>query len=290
MIVDQIRIDAFIIDKLMDSPLGEKLDAAITEIEKIQQLLAKADIKKDEKELNKAKTATIAVFAILKKIVAGKKIPDFSEADWKDIVHNISEYVLLLPDDAYSAFVFRMYESYIRCSVDIIQAFASEEACEKILKLADELRSNTEQFHNGSIDEVRYTEDCLWISLEAMFKLLSATCAPLLKGEMVSELSAALADFVFSYGRLMLYRREQEIVSAYIEAQYVLDAELEEKYKSYLADLDKQTARCCSLIEQAFSANYREAFLKSMMLAQVTGVEESQTLKNMKEIDDFFLD
>ena len=73
MIVDQIRIDAFIIDKLMDSPLREKLDAAITEIERIQQLLAKADIKKDEKELNKAKTATIAVFAILKKIAAGKK-------------------------------------------------------------------------------------------------------------------------------------------------------------------------------------------------------------------------
>ena len=257
MIVEQIRIDAFIIDKLMDSPLGEKLDAAITEIERIQQLLAKADIKKDEKELNKAKTATIA---------AGKKIPDFSEADWKDIVHNISEYVLLLPDDAYSAFVFRMYESYIRCSVDIIQAFASEEACERILKLADELRSNTELFHNRSIDEIQYTEDCLWISLEAMFKLLSATCAPLLKGEMVSELSAALADFVFSYGRLMLYRREQEIVSAYIEAQYVLDAELEEKYKCYLADLDKQTARCCSLIE------------------------ESQILKNIEEIDDFFLD
>ena len=290
MIVDQIRIDAFIIDKLMDSPLGEKLDAAITEIERIQQLLAKADIKKDEKELNKAKTATISVFAILKKIVAGKKIPDFSEADWKDIVHNISEYVLLLPDDAYSAFVFRMYESYIRCSVDIIQAFASEEAFEKILKLADELRANTKLFHNGSIDEIRYTEDCLWISLEAMFKLLSATCSPLLKGEMVSELSAALADFVFSYGRLMLYRREQEIVSAYIEAQYVLDAELEEKYECYLADLDKQTAQCRSFIEQAFSANYREAFLKSMMLAQVTGVEESQTLKNMKEIDDFFLD
>ena len=53
MIVDQIRIDAFIIDKLMDSPLGEKLDAAITENERIQQILAKADIKKDEKELSK---------------------------------------------------------------------------------------------------------------------------------------------------------------------------------------------------------------------------------------------
>lgn len=76
----------------------------------------------------------------------------------------------------------------------------------------------------------------------------------------------------------------------YIEAQYVLDAELEEKYKCYLADLDKQTARCRSFIEQAFSANYREAFLKSMMLAQVTGAEESQILKNIEEIDDFFLD
>ena len=35
----------------------------------------------------------------------------------------------------------------------------------------------------------------------------------------------------------MLYRREQEIVYAYIEAQYVLDAELEEKYEGYLTDL-----------------------------------------------------
>ncbi len=52
MIVDQIRIDAFIIDKLMDSPLGEKLDVAITEIERIQQLLAKVDIKKDEKVID----------------------------------------------------------------------------------------------------------------------------------------------------------------------------------------------------------------------------------------------
>lgn len=287
--IDQIRTDKLIIDKLLDSPLREKLDTVITEMEKIQQLLAKADTKKDEKELNKTKTAAMAVLAILKKTAAGKNISDFSEADWKDIVHNISEYVLL-PDDAYSVFIFRMYESYVRCSVSIIQTFVSEEACEKILKLADELRANTELFHNGSIDEVRYTEDCLWISLEAMFKLLSATCSPLLKGEMVSELSAALTDFVFSYGRLMLYRREQEIISAYIEAQYVLDAELEEKYKSYLADLDEQTVRCRSLIEQAFSANYREAFLKSMLLVQETGAEESQILKSIEEIDSFFLD
>lgn len=77
MIVDQIRIDAFIIDKLMDSPLREKLDAAITEIERIQQLLAKADIKKDEKELNKAKTATIAVFADIEKNSSRKENPGF---------------------------------------------------------------------------------------------------------------------------------------------------------------------------------------------------------------------
>lgn len=287
--IDQIRTDELIIDKLLDSPLGEKLDAVITEIEKIQQFLAKADTKKDEKELNKTKTAAMAVLAILKKTAAGKNISDFSKADWKDIVDNISEYVLL-PDDAYSVVIFRMYESYVRCSAGIIQTFASEEACEKILKLADELRANTELFHNGSIDEVRYTEDCLWISLEAMFKLLSATCSPLLKGESLSELSAALTDFAFSYGRLMLYRREQEIISAYIEAQYVLDAELEEKYKCYLADLEEQTVRCRSLIEQAFSANYREAFLKSILIAQETGAEESQILKSIEEIDSFFLD
>ncbi|MDO4486339.1 MAG: hypothetical protein Q4C46_07070 [Bacillota bacterium] len=289
MIINKMMINDIAINMLFKSPIGEKLDSAIAGIEKFQRYLAAADSKTDENELNGIKAATIAVFAIIKKIQAGKILSQFDDSDWKDVINSISEYVLLLPDSEYSVFVFGMYERYIRSSVENIRAYASPEACDTIVGLADELQSNAELFHNDSIDEVKYTEECLWIALEAMFKLLAATCLPIIKDETLREFSNALTDFALEYGRLMLYKREQEIITAYINAQYELDSELEHKYACYVEDLKKQTEQFSTLIDNAFDANFKDAFLKSVLLAQMTGVEDSQILKSNEDIDEFFL-
>lgn len=274
---------------LLKSPAGEKLDSAIAGIEKIQRYLAAAEAKSDEKDLNTTKAATIAVFAIIKKMQTGKVLSQFDESDWKDIITGISEYVLLMPDGEYSVFVFRMYEVFIRSSAESICGFASQEAYDTLVRLADELKSNEELFYNDSIDEVKYTEECLWIALEALFKLLAAMCLSRIKDDTLREFSSALTDFAFEYGRLMLYRREQEIITAYIDAQYELDSELEQKYACYIEELQKQTEEFSNLIDNAFAENYRDAFLKSVMLAQMAGVKDSQILKNSEDIDEFFL-
>ena len=287
--VNKILASDLAIKTLLKYPIGQKLDSAIAEIEKIQRYLAAADAKTDENGLNGIKAATIAVFAIIKKIQAGKILSQFDDSDWKDVINSISEYVLLLPDSEYSVFVFGMYERYIRSSVENIRAYASQEACDTIVGLADELQSNAELFHNDSIDEVKYTEECLWIALEAMFKLLAAICLSIIKDDILLELSNALTDFAFEYGRLMLYKREQEIITAYIDAQYKLDSELEHKYACYVEDLKKQTEQFSTLINNAFAANYRDAFLKSVLLAQMAGVEDRQILKSSEDIDEFFL-
>ena len=236
-----------------------------------------------------SKKLTIAVFAIIKKMQTGKILSQFDDSDWKDVVTSISEYVLLIPDDEYSVFVFRMYERFIRSSAESVRSFASQEAHDTLVGLADELKSNEEMFHNGSIDEVKYTEECLWIALEALFKLLAAMCLSKIKDDTLREFGTALSDFAFEYGRLMLYRREQEIITAYINAQYELDSELEQKYACYIEELKKQTEAFGNLINNAFDENFRDAFLKSVMLAQMAGVKDSQILKNSEEIDEFFL-
>ena len=289
MIINNSMINDIAINMLLKSPAGEKLDSAIAGIERIQRYLAAAEAKSDDKELNVTKAATIAVFAIIKKMQTGKLFFQFEDSDWKDVVTSISEYVLLTPDDEYSVFIFRMYERFIRSSAESIRSFASQEAHDTLVGLADELKSNEEMFHNGSIDEVKYTEECLCIALEALFKLLSAICLSKIKDDTLRELGTALSDFAFEYGRLMLYRREQEIITAYINAQYELDSELEQKYACYIEELKKQTEAFGNLINNAFDENFRDAFLKSVMLAQMAGVKDSQILKNSEEIDEFFL-
>ncbi|MDD6646309.1 MAG: hypothetical protein PUF60_00635 [Firmicutes bacterium] len=287
--VNKILASDLAINTLLKYPIGQKLDSAITEIEKIQRYLAAADAKTDENGLNGIKAATMAVFAIIKKNQTGKTLSQFDDSDWKDVINSISEYVLVLPDSEYSVFIFGMYERFIRSSVENIRGYASQEVCDTLVGLADELQSNAELFHNDSIDEIKYTEECLWIALEAMFKLLAATCLSIIKDETLREFSNALIDFAFEYGRLMLYKREQEIITAYINAQYELDSELEHKYACYVEELRKQTEQFSTLIDNAFDANFKDAFLKSVLLAQMTGVEDSQILKSNEDIDEFFL-
>lgn len=290
MILNRIMSDDIVINMLHKYPIGEKLDNAIAKIELIQKCMAAVDPKKDENELNTMKAATVSVFAIIKKMQGGKVLSGFDESDWKDIAGSIYEYVLIMPDNEYSVFVFRMYERYIRASVENIRGCTSKEIYDTIISLADELKSNAELFHENSIDEVAYTEECLWIALEAMFKLFAATCLSIIKDDTLRELSNALTDFAFEYGRLMLYKREQEIISEYIDAQYKLDSELEQKYKCYIEDLERQTEQFSTLIDNAFDMNFRDAFLKSVLLAQMAGVEETQILKSSEDIDEFFLD
>ena len=165
MIINKKMINDIAIKMLLKSPIGEKLDSAIAGIEKIQIFLAAAEAKSDEKELNAIKAPTIAVFAIIKKIQAGKVLSQFDDSDWKDVITGISEYVLLMPDDEYSVFIFSMYERFIRSSAKNIRAYAYQEAHDTLVGLADELKSNEEMFHNDSIDEVKYTEECLCCEL-----------------------------------------------------------------------------------------------------------------------------
>lgn len=54
------------------------------------------------------------------------------------------------------------------------------------MKLADELHSNEVLLRSGVLSEVTYTKDYLWISLEAMIKLIAST-ASMFCGQQATE-------------------------------------------------------------------------------------------------------
>ena len=273
----------------MKSPLGDQLQQAMYIFDKVQAHYFALAEKQDEGGMTGIKVVTILTFSILRKVACGKKPSELNKDDWKDIAADVSQYAVLADDQQYSVFIFNLYESYIRNSVTQIEEIISEETAAVIKGLADELHGKAEALSAGYISEATYIEDCLWISLEAMLKLLASTAA-LCNDQRIVDFAQALTSYAFEYGRLMLYSRELEIVNQFIKSQYQLDAELEQKYAAYLEDLQKESQQFYTLIENAFAPNVREAFLHSILLAKAVGVKEEEILASTEDIDSFFLD
>ena len=277
------------LEQLMKSPVGDKLQQAMHIFQTVQNHYLALAEKQDEMGMTGIKVATMLTFAILKKIADGKKPSELDNEDWKDIASAVSEYAILSDDQRYSVFIFSLYERYIRHSVMQIEAVISEETAAAINGLAEQLHDKAVSLSEGYISEVAYTEDCLWLSLEAMIKLIASTVA-YFGDRQVADFAQALASYAFEYGRLMLYSRELEIVNQFIQSQYQLDAELEQKYEAYLEDLQKESRQFYTLIDNAFAPNFRDAFLHSVILAKAAGVKAEEILSSTEDIDSFFLD
>ena len=276
------------IEELMQSKWGDKLKQAIALFESAQEHLYALADKKDEAEMTQVKVATILVVSVLTKISKGKSPTQFTADDWKSVVSDISEYAVLQDNQKYSEFVFFMYEKYIRFYGQQIRIYASDQTLNSILSLADELQNKAEALNRGELSEVVYIEDCMWISLEAIVKLLASTAMRLGDNE-YTPFAEALALFAFEYGRLRLFRQEQELLDMYLVSQYALDKQLRDKYEAYIAELKKQSEQFMCLIENAFAPDFKDAFLNSILLAQSAGVGSEEILSTDEDIDDFFL-
>ena len=277
------------LEQLMKSSLGDQLQHAMHIFDKVQTHYFALAEKHDEMGMTGIKAVTVLTFAILRKIADGKLPSKLDGQDWKEIAAVVDQYAVLADDQQYSVFIFSLYERYIRHSVQQIEGIISEETAVVINDLADELHGKADALSVGYISEVTYIEDCLWISLEAMLKLLASTAA-LCNDQRIADFAQALTSYAFEYGRLMLYSRELEIVNQFIESQHQLDAELEQKYAAYLEDLQKESQQFYTLIDNAFAPNFRDAFLHSILLAKTVGVKEEEILASTEDIDSFFLD
>ena len=168
--------------------------------------------KDDEKTLTGIKAGTVILLSTLKKMSQGKMPKEFTKEDYADIAKAVSEYAVLMDDQDYSSFVFDLYARYIEASVKVLAPHVDKKHTESILKLSNELRQKSAQLKDERITETDYIEDCLWISLEAMIKLLS-TYIGSFGGNEIADFSQAVSMFACEYGRLILFKREQALLT-----------------------------------------------------------------------------
>lgn len=291
--MDVSEIEKISLEALKDTSVEDELKKAFAVFEKAQVVALSLDDINDERELTLTKIGTVLSLDLFSLLFGGKKPEDITQEEWKNIAADVIDKAVLMDGQSYSVYVFDLYEEYIEHSVNVLRKKTEnsrrQEDIDSISALAEELREKKEQLYNGGISEVDYTEDCLWISFDAMIKCLSVYIG-LHISEEYGSLIVSSSDFAVAYARLVLYRKEQELLESYLENQYKLDEKLEEQFDKFKKELQEETDRFNTVINNAFDVDIRSAFEGSVELARETGVKEEEILKSLDDIDDYFLE
>lgn len=284
------------IDELLDSPALQKLTQNIEAITFMQENV-KAFAKNDDDTKGKLiKAATVFQIFLVQTLAEGKKPKDLTNEDWRIIAEKVSHYAIMSDGQQYSVFIFTLYAEYIDASADWLiekeidesASTAMDESTSRIKELSASIRFNTEQLQCGELSEIDYIEGCMWISLEAMIKLLA--CWLILKiGPEFAYRTQAVAQLAFEYGRLVLFTREQKLLESYIKNQYILNETLQTEYEDYLEEVNRYSEKFRGLIDNAFTTDIRESLMQSAELAKASGVKEEELLTSIEDVDDFFL-
>ena len=291
--MNTVDIKDIAIEYFLQVKTGEKFKQAMKTIESFQEMLMTLSYWTERKELLLLKAGTVLVLSLFGKFCQKHSLKFLTEEDWADILKNVSKYGIVMDGAHYSEMVFRLYADYIDVSVLCIEKLASKENIEDIKKLAKEIRNTSEKFSNGKIREPEYVEKCLWLCLEAMIKLMSATLYSSIgkvSGEEYQRLAEAVTAFGFEYGRLALYKKENAVLQECLDNQKQLDSALDSQYREYLSELEKEATRFNSLIENAFSPEFENMFVGSVELARNAGVIETEIIRTEEDADGFFLD
>lgn len=290
--MDQIEIKDLTLEFLKDTPAEAELEKAFALYEKAQKVALSLSNIDNEHDLTLTKIGTVLSLNLFGLLLGGKKPEDLTKEDWENIAKEVTDKAILMDGQSYSVYIFDLYTDYIDLSAKVLKERLPDpkrkEQINAISALSKELRTKKKQLQSGKITEVAYTEDCLWISLEAMIKCL-AVYVGCFTGKELAEIIMASSMLAFEYARLKLYRKEQALLDEYLQNQYLLDDQMQVKLDAFKRELQEESERFNALVNHAFDPDFRSSLMGSVELARAAGVDEEEILKTVDEIDDFFL-
>ena len=287
------KLPEMLIGDLLSSPIGQKIAQVMDTIAHVQRNLFALAVSEDSGQLKLLKIGTVFQIFLVETLASGKKPEDLSGDDWRSIAEKVSRYAILEDGQRFSEFVFGLYADYIDLSAKSVSPVVKKEQLAALYQISKEIRHNTELLRDSSLSESVFVDNCLWLSLEAMVKLLSlslASALSLVSREEYAQLAASISQLAFEYGRYMLYAKEHAILESYIQNQHDLDAELQARLNEYLAEVQKTADEFRKLVDDAFSPELHGMLQRSAALARAAGVKEEDLLSSTEEIDRFFLE
>lgn len=265
---------------------SKNFDSALKLIEKYFSL-AENVLDKDKADLG-IKTATIFLISLWSKIGQGGTVLDLTKDDWKDILRRAAENAATIDPQEYSLKVFNLYRRAIAFAIEPMRVNASQSVINRMEEIVSLMENYDESLRSGTVSEATFIEENLWLSLEAVFLVMTDRMSHKQLPEERKELVEAASALVFQKYRYRHYEEELAVIDECLEYQSNLDKKLSERVNAYIDAMKDELDEFDALVEKAFNtSDYRAAFRGSIELAESLGAKD--ILQVQADVDDYFI-
>lgn len=265
---------------------NERFNNALLLVEKYLPLAEKA-FDQDKADLS-IRTSTIFLISLWSKLRQGGTVAELTKEDWNGILGNAAEKAVTIDPKDYSKMVFDLYRRSIAFAIDPMRQSASESVINRLEEIVSMMNCYAEDLDNGDVSEIKFIEENLWLSLEAVFLVLTDRMTHRVIPQERQELADALSALVFQKFRYSHYENELAAINECLEYQSDLDQRLESQVTAYIDALNDELDAFDETVERAFNTtDFQTAFRGSIELAQLMGSDEA--LQNQQDIDDYFM-
>lgn len=234
------------------------------------------------------KTATIFLIGLWSKVRQGGSAAELTKDDMNSALGAAFDQAVAIDPKDYTLFVFDLYKKSIAFAIPPMGLNASPSAINRLKEIVALMEESAEALESGAMPEAKFIEENLWLSLEAVFLVLTDRMNFLRISEERRELAEAVEALVFQKIRFRVYDREVAAVNECLEYQAKLDQELTEQVNAYIDALRDELDEFDALVDKAFDpTDFRVAFAGSAELAEFLGAEE--ILKTQRDVDDYFM-
>jgi len=265
---------------------NQSFDKALNLIEKY--LPAAENVLDQDKADLGIKTATIFLLGLWSKLKQGGSVAELTKDDWNNVLGIAAEKAATIDPQGYSLLVFDLYKQSIAFAIEPMRLNASESVINRLEEIVSSMEMHSESLKSGSMSEVKFIEENLWLSLEAVFLVMTDRMNHSLIPKERQELAEAIGALTFQRFRYRHYEKELEVIDACLKSQKDLDQRLTQQVNEYIDALNAELDEFDILVEKAFDiTDFQAAFRGSINLAKTMEAEE--ILQTQQDIDDYFM-
>ena len=265
---------------------NERFDKALDIIERLFPTVDNV-LEQDAQDVG-IKAATIFIIGLWSKLREGASVDNLTKEDWKSILGAVYEQAAAMDPKSYSLLVFDLYRKSIAYAIEPMRANASPSAISRLEEIVSLMEKYAEDLGSETMPETKFIEENLWLSLEAVFLVLTDRMSFSRLTEDRRELAEATSALLFQQIRYSHYDKELTVINECLEYQGKLDQSLTDQVNAYIDSLKNELDEFDALVEKAFdTTDYQIAFRGSVDLAQLLGAKE--ILQTQQDIDDYFM-
>lgn len=217
--------------------------------------------------------------AVASKRKKGKKLCEFSSDDWKEIGVESGEGIL---KGAVRGGTVYALTNFTATPANVASAYVTAAfGVAAQVKALEEGRVSPDDFI------INCETVCLDVTVSAIASLAGQMIIPIpVLGAIIGNVAG---EFVYELCKKYAYKKEQTIIANYKREIEQLNQQLDIQFLNAVIEIKESLRRFADLEKMAFDKNVNVAFTGSVELAMTVGVEKTQVLQSIEDIDTFFM-